>query len=102
MVVYPVGGNGGQAQISVPVEVPALGSLTVASNGLMNFRAGSGLAVAGSLQVQGGAMLWLDNSSPPRDLALLGGGTIRSQGILNIYGNNRLKSWAMRFLPRVP
>ena len=90
LVVYPVGGNGGQAQIRLPIDVAATGRLLVATNAFMTFYAGSSLVAAGPVEVQDGGRLSFANDSPAHDITLLAGNAIMGPGTLQLNGNNRL------------
>ncbi|MHB8521011.1 MAG: beta strand repeat-containing protein [Limisphaerales bacterium] len=90
MQVLATGGGGGQAQISLPLDVAATGHLLVSTNGYLNFRAGSSLISAGIVEVQDGGRLFFENASPARDMTVLAGSQLFGNGVLQFYGNNRL------------
>ncbi|HLH57195.1 MAG TPA: hypothetical protein VKY92_26685, partial [Verrucomicrobiae bacterium] len=88
--VLPIGNGGGQAHVMVPVDVPPNGAVAVRSNAWLNFGAGSQLTLAGTFDIEGGAVCLVENSAPARDLVLQSGAVISGQGNLTFYGGNRL------------
>src|SRR5205823_5125752 len=81
---------GSAATVRVPVNVPVGGKFLVSSNGFVNFTQPSSLTVTGELEVQSGARLLLDGSSPARDITLLPGSLLSGTGTIQLDGSNRL------------
>ena len=73
----------------VPVNVPPGGRLFL-NRGFVNLTAGSGLTVAGELELAGDARVRLDGNSPARDLALAAGSVLTGTGTIQLEGNCRL------------
>jgi hypothetical protein len=72
------------------VNVPVGGKFLLSTNGHVNFTADSSLTVGGQLEVQAGARLRLDGSSPARDLTLLAGSVLSGLGTIQLDGSCRL------------
>jgi len=78
------------AHVSIPVNVPAVGQLLVQTNAYLNFRAGSRLDLAGTAEVQTGAVLCFANEIPASELALYDGALLTGTGTVRLYGTSRL------------
>jgi hypothetical protein len=86
----PVNDFGSESVVGVPVTVPAGGRLLLSTNALVVFTQPSSLTVGGELEVQAGARLRLDGSTPARDLMLLPGSTETGPGTVLVEGANRV------------
>ena len=87
----PNGSSGsGDANVHLPVHVPPGGKLLISTNGGVNFGEGSSLTIAGELEVQSGARLRLDSSTPARDLTLLSGSALNGAGAIQLEGSCRM------------
>jgi len=87
-------GNGGsyqasEATIELPVKVAAGGRLLLNTNGYLRVLS-TDLTVAGTLEIQAGARLRLQNDGAPRDLALQDGAILQGDGETRLEGVNRL------------
>ena len=81
---------GSEAVVRVPVNVPVGGEFLMSTNAHVNFTAGSSLTVGGQLEIQSGARLHLDGSTPGRDVTLLAGSVLSGLGTIQLDGNCRL------------
>ncbi|MCL4787023.1 MAG: carboxypeptidase regulatory-like domain-containing protein, partial [Verrucomicrobia bacterium] len=80
-----------ESWVQVPVNVPVGGRLLVSTNADLLLRTSTGvLTIAGELEIQSGARLRLENSSPALDLTLLAGSTLSGTGTIQVDGSNRL------------
>ena len=86
----PIANYGSESGVRVPVNVPVGGKLLLSTNAVVNFAAPSSLSVAGELEVQSGARLRLDGSTPARDLTLAAGSALYGTGTIQIEGSCRL------------
>ncbi len=80
-----------ESWVQVPVNVPVGGRLLVSTNADLLLRTSTGvLTIAGELEIQSGARLRLESSSPAIDLTLLAGSVNTGPGTLRFDGANRL------------
>jgi uncharacterized protein (AIM24 family) len=79
-----------QASMNVVVHVLPSGRLRLNTNGFMHIGSGGSLTVGGTLELQPGSRLRLDNDGTVRDLVVESRNQIAGSGTLQIYGNNRL------------
>jgi hypothetical protein len=79
-----------ESVVQVPVNVTAGGKFLVSTNGHVNFVGSSSLTVAGTLEIQSGALLRMGDSGVTRDVTLLGGSVNTGAGTIRFEGGNRL------------